>query len=1783
MSHGPRVVFTLVLMLWLGESRAAGPTTAAPSAFALCVAGLPTEGLPDPFPIARVLVPVGESVPPDALGGVWQKMPRTEFEALVQAASKASQPEARPRFLETRYRAKLIEPPMEAGLLGTATWRIMGGTTPGLLLLEPLRGNLHAAKWADGRPALLTRPLVGNAAAAVWVDRPGEQTLELEWSIRGTDEPGEQRFDLRMPSAPISHYDLELPADRQLIPAQSELLIREPAQTTPSGSKIWRLAAAGRLEFSIRSPGGPGQLPAFSRFTRSVRHELVPGLVTSMWEFDGESLRGPLVRFEFETDPGVRVVDVSSAGLESWQPIAGNPGQPGRVVVQKREPTSSVRITLTTLAPLATTAELLTPPTVRPLAASLADDRIEWNFAPDWAPLRWSDGDYRLVRTATASDRSYLMAFRGSFTQADNVARKVPSFLPRESSAEFRTDEQLEWRLDNGPARLIGKISVTVTRGPLAQIIWKLPKDYSPARAAAGSGDGTPGPNNTIVFEPVRPLAQGQTYEARIDLRGPPLSPRGGVVVAPRLLPLGASERSGQLLIQLGTAWHAWTSPMLEETPTPLGTQFRAIISTSDADTQLLLRPRQPIVTTTTDTVLSVGGEQLTAQHRMQITIEPVEQSVFHVVMPFAPNTRATLLPPPGATVRQIPPLVLGPSPWLALCTCAPTDTVWQVRLPRPTAGSILLGVRTDGPLPGRLGLPRVVGAQGLKTSVRWEPNAPDWRADYRPAEGGSPETIVVRPRADGDEPQTNLPWLQTDGRIEYDRAAEGWSTATISARVRTAGGKSLPVVLPVGAVVEWLKVDGYWADPIASSEPTTIGVPMPAVSNDGVRWELHIRYPTPRRAISAIEPLAIDFVGFASQPVSVWRAARGSLFWPSVAERSETAAGARYLVPAFVPYALGIVSGILVGWFALVLVRPWRELIFVVAMVLGVLVWLAPSGWQGVIAIPLAVSLVVVAWECWRARWRHLSRAAVLVVVCVSFANAQPTDRTVATVYLVPNDATAAEAYSVLVAKGTLDRLTLLCQPNCPAVNLVALDAIATETDSALEVVQTLRVHLLNAGPQELILPYGSIRLEGATLDGKPAFVESVAVDRYRMMLDGVGDHTVVLRFQVPVVANGAEREARYSGPDLAANRLTIVPRAESRQWAISSRRGAQFPRGAEIVADLGMTKNVTVRWRRGGPTAVDLAMTVTEATIWDLSETEQAMVSAYRYRIERGAATRFVYEVPPGLEPGRVSVKPLESGPANGLRGWSLAPGTDGWQRLTIDLQNPLEGSALVTIRFVPQAPISLKPTLRVPRTLETIVSSSAIGVRLAAGLSVEKWEKDFLIDYPADVMLRDFPGVTELNLEKSPLTRSFRKEGSGVPVVRPSIAPPGSSPPASHELIWNLGTTAELSGIARWPANSTGYVFDLELPTSVTLNDFSAPGLAGYSRTGNRVRVWFDGEVRDPVVSVRGSWPGYPAPGNVVEFPSVPGVVRLRPRDGYSVEPQAGRAFKRIAPTRTRELAFPVEAVSPRFIVTPPVTTRCQFEEDLSPAGPDAPPETYVHRVTAKVTIPRGRPHHLIFQAKNLPPGSAARLELSGGVILLESSGTGTTRRWEVGIPAEFQEELAPMLVSRLSATQTGITLPTLELFAGTDTRVLATRTISVRVPDLRPEAQSGCRATDDSGTNSTAPVGERVNLLSNAPPPSPSVLTSTDTPVSVATVPASASMPDRTMVAAAWAVGLFVAVVFASRGPRWLHPESLVAIGFLAAVVSGVGFLIVAAWGAILRAAWVWGEFARRVSR
>ena len=1733
----------------------------------------PPDPVFDPFPIRRVFV-TGDRLTA-ALGqaarGTLVRLPRDEFEAKVRAASAAASGPP-PRLVEARYKATLSD----AGLTGTAEWKV-AAAGPGLLPLEPLRQAVSNPK-AGGAPVVLFRGEgIGRAGVFARIDRAGDSAVSLDWSARGAEEPAAERFDLAFPPAAVASLDLDLPADRVPAVASADQLLTGPFPGPAADRRVWRVAFGGqvRVDLTVRRPGHPDEPPAVVRANRTARYDLTPGQAACTFEFDPEALRGPVAEFVFEADPGLRVVDVTGPGRPAWRVQPGAPGAPTRVRVTAADPAAAGRIVVTAFALLPASPGEWSCPAVRLVGGLPGEDRIELRIDPELKFLGLAPGDYRV--TTAAADRGYRVSLTGSLLPAGDARadRRPPSVRVRPAAVEVASTEDVTWTLARDRTELAATFKLRVLRGPLTRLTVRVPAGYAVAGVTATPDDGgltTAVRGNVLTVEPSRPVAGGQTVELRVAFRGPPaVAPADPAAPSrPVAVPFPAfgptvAERDGTFRVEMPAGFEAWPTPApTTRTDDGLAYTYRG----RPPDGVLTLTPHPGRVTASSDTTVSLDGG-LTAATTVRVRAGGGDLGSVTLFAPLPPGVRWDVRAD-GATAARMPGGELVPwaaalagSPWAA--AAAFPGELWRVTFPRPVAGeATVVAVATGPSADAGVPIPTVLGAAHDKPHVTLAPAAAELYEAADPA--GFPTVIRLRPR--GERPPARRGWsfagVEFVTRVEPD----GRLSCTLAGRVTEAGGPVLPVALPGSAEAASATVAGRLVDlPTAG---TQLALPLPPAGSDGVWFEVRYRLPAPHS--EAVVPLPVRYVSPApvlpgeAAASTRWAVSPEYRLWPTFDAPATPVAGGteatvvRTAVLAGVGYAAAaVVLGLAVALAGGTVGRP-RVVAFAAAVaLLGAAGWLAPDGASPLVRPPLiagVVGLAVLALRAGRpvprptpavpssARARlpstaSLGPAAMLLLVVAGGTVAQAPEP--ATVFVA---AGPADRLVVLAPPAVLDRLDALARPAAPAVVIAAAEYVGEAAgDGSAAFTATFRVVCMRDGDHTLALPLGGVRLEQMDLDGKPAFPDGSAADRYTLAVRGAGRHEVVARFAVPLVVGGADREARFAAPDVPDCRVRFTAPAGARQPDVPTRHGAQTVGKAgdrpTVDADHGGGRAVAVRWREGAAGGANPTVTAEEACIWELTEAGESAAVAVVFRVEGGSTARVAVEVPDGFEPGRPVVRAADGRPGGpGLRDWSLAPGPAGWRTLSVGLQAPVEGRFAVVFRMTSVRPASTRPVLRSPRAAGVVRADGFAAVR-ASGVAVADLPRGGVIDFPTVELVRRFDTVPELGLDRAP-DRAFQRVAGQVAELRPVVRPAGEAATGSAEVTWTLGPRAAAEGTVTVSRPGGAAAVEFDLPPAVRVDEVRGPDVFAWGRTGARVQVW----MRKPARAATVRWAGGPrenlTDGAAVELP-VPKVVaetvnpvavKVRTAGGWAVAPASGGGD-----------AFTADpsAPPPRVTAFAPAPLAAALREVVEPGG----------RYRATVTLAAsGRPRSVTL---GLTDGDDAELRGPDGVRVGPAVRVGDGVTWNVAVPAGGPREFV------LTATvPVPGPLPDPVLTAGGPPLVWA---------DRAPVASSGVvvRRTV-AGWEVTLLLAPALQAAASSPAFQPKV------------APPAADVGDETDPAARWlALGAWLAglaLVAGLPGGRW-RPERLAGCGLLGATAAGVdtpagvAFLTVAAVGIAVR--------------
>ncbi len=1427
------------------------------------------QSLPDPFPIQRLRATENQfqelrkQFEPDD----FVRLPRDVFESRVQAAAQAAHTSPAPRITAARYQAALNK----GELTGTAEIDLVhDGTQPRFVPLEPFRLATRTATWNDGNEAVFGVP-VGGSGVGVWVDHTGLRTLKFAWSAASITEPGELRFELRVPEAPLAILELELPARQVPTVPSSEVLLTGPFPVKgKDSSRLWRVRFGGRtrLDLSVRPLGNPGVATVA---TLAARYDIAPGQLTGVFEYVLRPAKGTVGEWLFTIDPGLRITDVMVNNRAGWaidpQPEAD---QPRVLRVTLRQPGAGGKVLISTVAPFPDpTRPAHTPlPAVRPVGAIVDEESLEIRFTTGSKLEAWNPGDYRLTESQMPADQTRVLNLTGTLLPAnvERGFRRLPIVGVGVQEPDIVATEHVLWRLEGARAAATVRVALRVRRGPLFAFTMKTPPGYVFVPASSGPNEmiAHAGPvAGGVLVELARPLTSGQSIELVLEFRGPALRSPVTRLPFPNFAIAGVTERSGLLLIYPGPEWEtdaragvgttraSWFDPFIPTGPSPPRAAFR--YRGNDPDGTVELWAARPIFEAAMKTRVEQLGAEVVGITSFAIRVKSGALPALLVAEPdggFAARTwsvtsganaiASAVQVPIGAIVRRCVPAAF---PWPA--------QLWVVAFARPATGEIT--VETTATLPGGANVEAFAGVKMLGANL------------YQLV----PRTEPV-PTANNPERSWNFSgvYLMTTVRSGPE------VLAIFGGSVVSAVATTLPIVLPEGARMRGATVEGRWIEPggLRVSPEGVLYLPLPAEApaRFEVRYRLQPDSRGPLIPVRSAEP-RLPGVGTGGRMDRWWVFAPDVLpAWPafprdrsSMAEQpqllgdypiSDSAALVLQTSEEVVCVADARVADAAgMGFAALLVALAWTAgrrthplcavLLAVILLGTGLVGQLGPPWWQRAATVPMVLGLLAMAGMVLARGRPRLPLAAIAVLTASAFtfshSTAQPLEPV--TIVLLPPDANGLE--EVIAPKTALDRLAAIASPPPPGVVLTAADYAAHVDDGIVRVTAKFTVRVMGS-ESVATLPLSDARLERVTVNGKPAFPAAPRLGAIAIPLPGAGWHQIEASFVVSVGGSGSEREFRFGVPEVPSATLAVDVPGDAKQVQVVGRIGRQTNTNGKPIrteADLGAVKAVHVRWRDGaGGTAL---VKVREGCIWDVSENGAELTACYLVRVEQGTVSSLPFEIPSELELLGVTVRSLDPGSLATLRDWSMRPARAGFQNLRLDLQGPTAGRMLVILTLAPRNAVTERPLLRFPKPLSSgnkPEPDASYGLR-AKGVVIEELTRVGAIDFSADALTRDFADVGELWPSPRAAVRVFRPIGATPTELRPTLRPMIEAPAFALDTLWHVGVRrADATGTVRWSNKQTPPLLELTFP-NVQIAEVKGTDVAWWSQAGERVQVW------------------------------------------------------------------------------------------------------------------------------------------------------------------------------------------------------------------------------------------------------------------------------------------------------------------------------------------------------
>lgn len=606
-----------------------------------------TENLP---PFRRLLLPV-EQLPEEmkrVREGVLVRLPRAEFEALVEKAAAATARKVPPRLLEARYRAAL----KEEALVGEGQWKLLHkGPGPGLLNLEPFNLALRQAR-IDNEEAMIAA--FDGKSPALLVETPGERSVSLEWSARAEAGPEGLLFHLEMPSCPVALLELDVPAERGVAVLTDGAFLSEAEAGASKGIRRWKIVCGGRRSIDVRiypveRPAAEGAAMPFVR--QKTTQKLHPEGLDAVFELTLDGLTHGVRELVCACDPELRLRDVAGPNVVGCSFQNGDDKNPARLTIRLREPMRAGTWQIRCLAPLnrspspgGTQPIAWRCPGLRLLNGVSRGETLSLWLHPEVRIESWDAGHFRLASSEierTAGGQA-LTLYGGGLGPL-----RRPSARLQVHGVEFRTQERTWWRCDASGMALTVQIAWDVSQGQLFQLPLRLPPfwnvesvELNPSALLRDWRVRGPADKATLLVDLSEPLTARTSGDGERETRLPSLTVHlqpgwSGSFLDKKLpfpdaVPLQARIREGALaldcdeqLFQLDVSTSAERSEA--ETEGPWGKRFPEYyyrFKGHPPKGELRVRPRPPRLRVKCDTELSLASGRAALETRLLLEAE---------------------------------------------------------------------------------------------------------------------------------------------------------------------------------------------------------------------------------------------------------------------------------------------------------------------------------------------------------------------------------------------------------------------------------------------------------------------------------------------------------------------------------------------------------------------------------------------------------------------------------------------------------------------------------------------------------------------------------------------------------------------------------------------------------------------------------------------------------------------------------------------------------------------------------------------------------------------------------------------------------------------------------------------------------------------------------------------------------------------------------------------------------------------------------------------------------
>jgi hypothetical protein len=873
--------------------------------------------LPDPLPIQRILMPP-ERVPAEldrVRSGVLRQLSREAFEARVQRAARAGDAlKNAPRLVEARYRAALVD----GALAGTGQWKIINPTPTGtVFVVQPLSLAFQKTRWQKaqfGTTEAIWTPVPGRASGLL-VEHAGEQAVLLDWTARSDNRPDGLHFDLRVPACALATLELDLPADRLVVPATDRYLVSGPHPAESVDHRLWRIDFAGRsrVDVVIRPILGPSQPRPLVLAHLRTTQDLGPDLVRAEFELTLETTQPGPRELVLECDAALRPYEVAFRTLETWEAQPAPPGGPTRLLIRLREPFQGGSLVVRCLVPLANDKKW-SAASVRLVGALPRGETLILRLAPEIQLEDWHSGSFRFTRnTVEAGVGQLLTLTRINLGTVGEPQR--PSARLRLQGPEIKVGQLSWWRIGPDASTLTTQLSFEVIRGRLFRLGFSLPAGWQaeevqltpPQLLRSWRVNREAGTSRVFVDlqsalkPPPSSVGELAVAQAKVRLRPEQWAKDafvGKPLVFPTLRPLEGTLQESTLAINVDPHYQADVAASAAPIPLavkgPWGRQTPNYTFSSRGqplEGTIVCRPRPARLRArcTTEVVLALGKAAVVSRLLLQPDVGSPE--TIDLLMSAAASGPWNWRTKRGQNavrqierlrVREIGPRLLpltGPGPWQVLGSAAAQPAVgeyYRLTFAQPLREPLLVESTLDLPSQPpedhrwQVPLPVVVGSESMDGQVTLHLAGTELVAI---------EPMGLRAALADASAGISAPWqtfrytqgpigLRLHGRVaSADRSADALADdARLTTYVETEGRlvhhfrfrawswklRTFPVRLPPGAHPVAAKADGRWLARVQSRDPGRGPVVVEfPVTEGGPAHEFEIVYATEAAAWS--------------------------------------------------------------------------------------------------------------------------------------------------------------------------------------------------------------------------------------------------------------------------------------------------------------------------------------------------------------------------------------------------------------------------------------------------------------------------------------------------------------------------------------------------------------------------------------------------------------------------------------------------------------------------------------------------------------------------------------------------------------------------------------------------------------------------------------------------------------------------------------------------------------------------------------------------------------------